>query len=76
MAKQTKCFELEQEHIDIVEQVAKENGDSSASAALRFIIDDWHNSARVQAAQMAQFRERIAKTPGLVLVEAEQEATQ
>lgn len=72
---QIQAYSLEQDQIDIIASVAAEHK-SNNSAALRYIVEDWHNSTRVQAAQMAQFRERIAKTPGLAMVEAEQEATQ
>ena len=41
MAKQTKCYRLEAHQVAAIQQLAKDNGESSESAALRFIIDDW-----------------------------------
>lgn len=34
-------FNVEEKHIATIKQVAKDNGRSSDSAALRYIIDDW-----------------------------------
>jgi len=39
--KVTKSFSLEPVHIATIIQVAKDNGNSSESAALRHIIEDW-----------------------------------
>jgi hypothetical protein len=51
----------------IVKEYADERG-LNFSAALEVVIMDWHNSTRIQAAQMAQWQERIAETPGLVAI--------
>jgi len=39
--KVIKSFSILQEHADIISQIAKENGDSSESAALRYIINEY-----------------------------------
>lgn len=39
--KVTKSFTLLPMHVAIIAQVAKDNGQSSDSAALRFILDEW-----------------------------------
>lgn len=39
--KITKAYSVESNHVAIIKQVAKDNGGSSDSAGLRFIIDDW-----------------------------------
>ena len=40
----TKAYTLYPIHISVISQVAKDNGQSSASAALRYIIDAWARS--------------------------------
>lgn len=37
----TKCFTLYPPHIATIQQEAKDNGQSSDSAALRLILDEW-----------------------------------
>ncbi len=51
MAEQmiTKAYTILPVHIATIKQVAKDNGQSSDSAALRFIIDDWVERCREQA---------------------------
>lgn len=51
MPKQTKCYRLEAHQVAAVQQLAKDNGESSESAAIRFIIDDWVRLNSKPAAQ-------------------------
>lgn len=51
--KVTKAYMVEPAHVAIIQQVAKDNGSSSASAGLRFIINDW--------------AKRVAQDAGVVL---------
>jgi hypothetical protein len=37
----TKCYTISTDHAAIISKVAKENGASSDSAALRFIIEEY-----------------------------------
>jgi len=47
--KTTQSYTLENHHIAIIKAIAKDHGDGSASAALRYIIDDWVECVKVAA---------------------------
>ena len=51
---QIKAYNLEPHHIATINQVAKDNGESSRSAALRFIIDEWARLNRTSTLQVVK----------------------
>jgi len=51
--KVTKSFSLEPVHIATIIQVAKDNGNSSESAALRHIIDEYVQMSADKVRQLA-----------------------
>jgi len=52
--KVTKSFSLEPVHVATIIQVAKDNGNSSESAALRHIIDEWAQMSADSARSIRQ----------------------
>lgn len=47
--KITTSFTLEERHIALIAQVGKDNGNSSNSAALRFILDQYVHLSALEA---------------------------
>jgi len=45
---EVKAYNLGQSHIQTIQDVSKQNGDSGHSAALRYIIEDWQRRVKRQ----------------------------
>ena len=52
----TKAYTLYPSQIDVIKDVAKRNGDSGDSAALRYIITDWQRRVERERQMLAAQR--------------------
>jgi len=50
----TKTFMIKPEHATAIKQVARANGDASASAGLRSILDEWTHLKALSSALRSQ----------------------
>jgi len=57
MSKQTVSYYLEKEHIDYIETQAQKNGGTTASAGLRFILDEHRKRAAIDAYRVKNDRQ-------------------
>ena len=59
----TKCYILDENDVEIIEQKSREMGDSSVSAALRVIIREWDARQRTPQGQPSATPERYTGFP-------------